>query len=163
VPFKTDSTDVSFTPLPDEVNDIPVDYHRPSMEKVAKLLGTDQENRTIPKSSMDTIIKYGLELPGKSPENHLACVDFAYYLVDRPAAYDVREEYRQGYGAWAHVGQFMRYRQEWLDLAESYLREIFSVKENEEIPPVSDLYCCVDLIDVVLMPTVYCPTHPSNW
>jgi hypothetical protein len=84
--------------------------------------------------------QYNFPEPATKPEDHLACFDFPYYLVEQSHRFEmVLDEWGQGQGVWNRVGKHMRFEQGLVDLAQDLLRFTLRLKENEKIPPVSIL------------------------
>lgn len=71
--------------------------------------------------------------PSVWPDPHLACIDSTFGFGEQIDRYDVGGEYRSGTGAWAAVGNRMRFSRGVERIGEMYLREIF----GGDTPPVS--------------------------
>lgn len=67
------------------------------------------------------------------PDAHVACIDTTFGFVEQINRYDVGGEYRSGTGAWAAVGNRMRFSPGIERIGEMYLREILGVRGD--VPP----------------------------
>ncbi|KZV74816.1 hypothetical protein PENSPDRAFT_625212 [Peniophora sp. CONT] len=71
--------------------------------------------------------EHGVTLP---PDEHLACFDYLYYSASTTAD----EFYTEISPAWRFVATHMHFTPELQNLADGYLRRMFGVTEDEDIP-----------------------------
>lgn len=96
-----------------------------------------QSHPTVPVESLETMEMYDLPAPSARPDEHLACIDTAYWFIEQPARFDLHDEWRRGLGVWSAVGRFARWRPEVEALGMAVGRRVLGVGEGEEMPPVS--------------------------
>lgn len=129
---------MDFTPLPSDVWGQEHYEYRASLTALAQHLRPRRgHSYSLSDNSRALLEKWGNDIPELDPDDHVACVDHMYNFSDDPIHLDSREEFRNGVGTWARVGQHMRYKPSWLKLADKYLRRIFEVPNGAPIPPVS--------------------------
>jgi hypothetical protein len=104
---------------------------------------------------MEIMKNYSMPHPSVWPDPHLACVDTTFGFGEQIDRYDVGGEYRSGTGAWAGVGNRMRFSKGVTRIGEMYLREIF----GGDTPPVSFDFVPGENADDV----VYCRSYPEKW
>lgn len=121
-----------FTPLPRSVFIWNEDPGRPSFRLVADLIRA-RHTQDPPAESMEIMKNYSMPHPSVWPDPHLACVDTTFGFGEQIDRYDVGGEYRSGTGAWAGVGNRMRFSKGVTRIGEMYLREIF----GGAVPPAS--------------------------
>lgn len=90
---------------------------------------------------------YSIPTPEQWPDSHLSCIDTTFGFVDQIHYYDVGGEYRAGLGAWAVVGSKIRFQRGVELLGQKYLRDIFGLKRNADIPNVSFSKAQLNLTD----------------
>jgi hypothetical protein len=129
-----------FSPLPDVYRPDPTFFERQSGETIAWLVNEANPerfaNRSLPLSSVERLKEMGREPPAKLPDNHLACIDSAYWIQVNADRYDLHGEWRDGYGVWSIVGQHMHFQPGLIKLAEDYLRFLWGVRPEEDLPSV---------------------------
>ncbi|KDQ07958.1 hypothetical protein BOTBODRAFT_88478, partial [Botryobasidium botryosum FD-172 SS1] len=119
--------DPSFTPTPRDVNyyDGPGDWHI-RFWPLAELGFPSGRAREHGETWPSTYLGVTLE-----PDEQVLCYDFLYYAVaDRPSEWN--EDYSP---AWRFVGTHVHWSA-WVEgLAKEYLRRIFGVKQDADVPP----------------------------
>ncbi|KAG8923486.1 hypothetical protein FRC02_011115 [Tulasnella sp. 418] len=65
------------------------------------------------------------------PDDHLTCFDSLYFTAGRDT-YEWEKDYSP---VWTLVGKHMRFTKKVEDIAMFYLRKVFGVQRNEDIPP----------------------------
>lgn len=71
-----------------------------------------------------------------APSHQLLCYDFLYFLSSHKG-FEFEYEYSP---AWRFVGRYVRWTKQIEDLAWAYLRNLWDVREDEDVPPVSTSY-----------------------
>jgi hypothetical protein len=130
------NVDLQYTPLP--VNLYPGGHatYPIAFSGVADLLR--HPHTSIPAGSQDTLTTYpALLRPSVLPDDHLACVDSCYWMLESPDKDDMHGEWRKGLGVWQTVARHAPFRAELQDLAKAALRDLFGIKRTEAVPPVS--------------------------
>lgn len=105
-----------------------------SLHSVAQLLKPGH-NR-ITKGSVDLLDQYSLPIPEVPPDDHVACLDIAYFLIEKSERWDLHDELRAGTGSRKAVGTHMRFQPDVVELSHQYLRKTFGSEPDETIPPV---------------------------
>jgi len=71
-----------------------------------------------------------------SPEDHISCFDIMYYAT---SSFETFEWQHQWSPAWRHVGRYMHFSDEVVDVTNGYLARAMEVR-GDSIPPVGSLF-----------------------
>ena len=95
---------------------------------------------TLPPSSAARLSEQGWPEPERLPDDQLACMESTYWLVEDAENISLHDEWREGKGTWDKVGRHMRFQPGLVRVAGDYLRDVWALGWEEEIPNVSDAF-----------------------
>ncbi|KAJ7729241.1 hypothetical protein DFH07DRAFT_850334 [Mycena maculata] len=132
VPWKL-NLDVSYTKTPYWIKMIPNfehDQHCTFWSLAALAFPAGRKANLVPALPS---FQHRLSLP---PDDHLLCYDFLYYVAAQEP-FEIALDYSP---AWRYVGQYMRWTDPLVKLADEYVRRTLGVDATEPIPPFISIH-----------------------
>ncbi|KAG8925562.1 hypothetical protein FRC02_009589 [Tulasnella sp. 418] len=148
--------DISYTPVPDNVKLSDKGNHHSSYWGMVSLLYPEGRAKAL--RQKEAVASYSPRLnQSLPPDDQLACFDILYYAAVR----DTYEWERDYSPAWNLVGQYARFSRRLEDISMSYIRKVFNVGRNEDIPPVRDILDSPVVFDnlIAMHPNQYISIH----
>jgi hypothetical protein len=103
--------------------------------KLARLSDPSGRSRALPAVHRPSP-KLGASLP---PHEQLLCFDYTYWVgVDEPFEWE-----KEWSPVWRAVGRHMRWSPVLEKIAERYMRDAFGVRDDEEVPAASLVFCAL--------------------
>lgn len=89
----------------------------------------------LPAETIERLETLGRLPSTMQPDDPLTCLDRAFFLHTMPNS-EIRNEWRQGIGAWDAVGKYLKFQPGLVRLAEDLVRQLLDVKWDEPVPLV---------------------------
>ena len=126
----------SYTPFPLSVF-VNNQLDRPSMEKIRQFI-SERREATVPPGSRELLELHSFAEPDVLPEDHVACIDSLYWVMEDPDRGNLHLEMQGGTGMWGLVGKYMRFQPGLVKLAGDYLLHAFDLPPGSPVPQVGD-------------------------
>lgn len=92
---------------------------------------------TLPLSTIARLSELDMPPSDMAPDDPIGCVTELYYAHLHPETEDIQDDWRNGVGAWAEVGKYLKFQPGLERLARDLVGELMGIGAGKDIPPVS--------------------------